>query len=70
MITIEDICKTFRKRADTWEREQVELGKIVAYEIRGIVDVFEEEFENERLRNALVPVPKRKALVKLKETLK
>jgi hypothetical protein len=46
-VSIKDICKTFRKRAATWEREQGELGKIVASEIRCVVDVFEEHLHNQ-----------------------
>lgn len=31
----------FRKRADTWEREEGAIGKIVARELRVLIDQFE-----------------------------
>lgn len=59
MIDFKTICKTLRKRADNWERNDPEManlrlhtntvGKIVASEIRGIVDVFE-EYESEKTK--------------------
>lgn len=49
MIDFKTICKTFRERADNWERNEPRLGKIVASEIRGIVDVLE-EFERDKLK--------------------
>lgn len=49
MIDFKTICKTFRKRARNWEKNEGELGKIVASEIRGIVDVFE-EYESEKTK--------------------
>ena len=39
---IEQSIAAFRVRADTWEREQGELGKIVASELRVVINCFDE----------------------------
>lgn len=47
MKLIQDTIEALNKRADTWEAEQGELGRVVALEIREVIQAFEEVFKDE-----------------------
>ena len=47
---VRQTISTFRKRAATWEANEGELGKIVASELRCVLDVFEELISPDEIR--------------------